>query len=257
VRSVYGLWLSVKGKVLADSMVLSDAARSEFWIGSYFSPANVIREQLESHVIADDVAIEDLTDAVTGVSIFVDPRVSLPEQTSDPSSFVFSGRRERKPNFEVVYDTSRGEPEWLSAMITSAQCIDPDEITRRRIAAGMPAIPQDVGPGDLPNEAGLEVDAISYTKGCYLGQEVMARLKSMGRLRRRLMRVSGAGNSYPKLPAPLFHDARQVGELRSAVSDGAGGWIGLAMISLLHVAAGAQLSFKAGAPPEVRLVDSP
>src|SRR5438046_523634 len=56
---VYGLWLTVKGKVLADSFVVRGPRADEFCLGSYFSPAGVIRERLESHVIADDVVIED------------------------------------------------------------------------------------------------------------------------------------------------------------------------------------------------------
>ena len=59
--SVYGLWLTLKGKVLADSFVLRGETPNTFWIGSYFSPASVIRERLESHVIADDVTIADET----------------------------------------------------------------------------------------------------------------------------------------------------------------------------------------------------
>src|SRR3954467_6753383 len=112
-------------------------------------------------------------------------------------------------------------------------------MSRRRIAAGIAAVPADVGPGELPNEGGLDAEAISYTKGCYLGQEVMARLKSMGQLRRRLLRVQGIGETYPALPAPVFAGSRQVGELRSAVRNGTGGWTGLAMVSLLQVAGGA------------------
>jgi tRNA-modifying protein YgfZ len=127
---------------------------------------------------------------------------------------------------------------------------------RRRIAAGIPAVSVDVGPSDLPNEAGLEADAISFTKGCYLGQEVMARLKSMGQVRRRLLRVRGERGDFPALPAALYLGARQVGELRSAV------WvdedfIGLAMLSLLHVPAAAALAFAPGEAPRLVVIDSP
>src|SRR3954464_5276449 len=59
--AVYGLWLSIKGKVLADSFVLSGVNPGEFWIGSYYSAAKIIRERLEAYVIADDVTIEDAT----------------------------------------------------------------------------------------------------------------------------------------------------------------------------------------------------
>ncbi len=91
----------------------------------------------------------------------------------------------------------------------------------------------DIGPTDLPNEGGLETEAISYTKGCYLGQEVMARLKNMGQVRRRLLRVHGTGEPPTRL-APVFQAARKVGEVRSAVRDGAG-WVGLALVSLVQL----------------------
>jgi hypothetical protein len=108
-----------------------------------------------------------------------------------------------------------------------------EQIEKQRIAAGIPAVPVDIGPTDLPNEGGLEAEAISYTKGCYLGQEVMARLKSMGQVRRRLLGVRGRGAPPPR-PAALFQAARKVGEVRSAASDGAD-WIGLAMVSLVQL----------------------
>ncbi|MBI4623979.1 MAG: hypothetical protein HY736_12285, partial [Verrucomicrobia bacterium] len=53
--AVYGLWLTVKGKVMADSFVLRAAEPDAFWIGSYASPASIVQGQLESHIIADDV----------------------------------------------------------------------------------------------------------------------------------------------------------------------------------------------------------
>src|SRR5262245_55014498 len=55
--AMYGLWLTLKGKVQADSFVLRGTNADEFWIGSYFSPAAVICARLEGHVIADDVTI--------------------------------------------------------------------------------------------------------------------------------------------------------------------------------------------------------
>src|SRR5476649_1286814 len=63
VAAVYGLWLNQKGRVLADGFVLCGKEPAEFWVGSYFSPAAVIKKRLESHLIADDVAITDETAA--------------------------------------------------------------------------------------------------------------------------------------------------------------------------------------------------
>ena len=254
-RAVYGLWLTLKGKVLADSFVVRGNGENEFWLGSYHSPAAVVRERLESHVIADDVLVEDQTGEWSAVSVLGGEAAALLSAPAPKDAFHFPGRRESGLSAECVFRAAAGEPEWLALGTVAA--IGEEEMTRRRIAGAIPAIPVDVGPGDLPNEAGLEADAISYTKGCYLGQEVMARLKSMGQVRRRLLRVAGAGVEIPPRPAAVFVAARQVGELRSAVSDGAGGWIGLAMVSRLHVTPDTKLAFAADAEPSIRLLDAP
>jgi len=227
-RAVYGLWLNVKGKVLADSFVLRESENSEFWIGSYFSPATVVRERLESHVIADDVTIEDVTDAWAGVSVLGEAAGELLRHPSNAGSgFVFRGRRERGGSIECVYPIAAGEPAWLAAVASATGEISIEEMARRRVATGIPAIPADVGSGDLPNEAALEGDAISYTKGCYLGQEVMARLKSMGQVRRLsilgkwrnlfvsrpLHRTPGRGHgTVGSPPEPQDQEGRRSGE---------------------------------------------
>lgn len=249
---VYGLWLTVKGKVLADSFVLRDG-EAAFWIGSYFSKAEVIRERLESHIIADDVVIEDQTADWSGVSgLEIDPAAWA--GVGEIGGMVFRGRRGTGPSAEWVFPRARTEE--VRGRLAGARELAAAEMEQRRITAAIPAIPADLGPADLPNEGGLEVDAISYTKGCYLGQEVMARLKSLGQVRRRLWRVRGDG-AAPGVPAAVFAGARQVGEIRSVAAAEGGGWIGLALVALLPVADGGELSLAASAPPTVRWVDRP
>lgn len=252
--STYGLWLTVKGKVLADGFVRRGAGADEFWIGSYFSPADTIRARLESYVIADDVTLDDQTAAWAAISVLGERAVSFAAQAEADGAITFRGRRDRGEVVECVYRVAHGDLPTLADFITQTRELSPDEVERRRIAAGIPAVPIDVGPNDLPNEAGLEGDAISYTKGCYLGQEVMARLKAMGQVRRRLRRVRSAGSVVPATPAPLFASGRQVGELRSAIGDG-DGWIGLAMISLLTLGQATAVALGATAEPNVEVLD--
>ncbi|MCE2862269.1 MAG: folate-binding protein [Opitutaceae bacterium] len=240
----YGLWLTLKGKVEADGFVFRGEGADEFWIGSYFSRASVIRARLEGFIIADDVTIEDQTGAWAGIT-WVGEVPAAP-----PGVFAFTGRRGFPVSRDWVY---RREPRAGRA----GARLEAETVERARIAARMPAVPADAGPGDLPNEAGLDADAVSYTKGCYLGQEVMARLKAMGQVRRRLVRVTGTGSSPIALPAAVFAGERQVGEVRSAIADGAGGWLGLAMVSNLHVKADSELAFSAIGPASLRLLDAP
>jgi len=252
--SVYGLWLNVKGRVLADSFVLRAPGEHAFWIGSYFSPATTILERLESHIIADDVTLADATADWAAVSVLSNGCEVLPADLAGVG-FCFRGRRLAGGNTEWVFPVAAEAA--VRERLEGAAEVDAEEIARHRIGAGIPAVPVDIGPGDLPNEGGLEAEAISYSKGCYLGQEVMARLKSLGRVRRGLRRLRGTGDDLPELPAPVFAGERQVGEIRSVVREAAGGFIGLAMVSLLHAAAGAELALAAGAAPRLQLLDSP
>ena len=262
--AAYGLWLTLKGKVLADSFVVRRGAAggaAAFWVGSYFSSSLVIRERLEAYVIADDVVIEDFTADWAGLALLGETLGALPANPvggagGDGEGVMFPGRRGGQASVEWVFPVTQRAK--VRAQVVGLSEVAAEDMARRRIAAGVPAVPTDIGPGDLPGEGGLEGAAISYTKGCYLGQEVMARLKSMGQVRRRLIRVTGPGDEVlGALPAALFVGERKVGELRSAVRDGAGGWIGLAMVSLLQVEATTVLALAADAAPVVRLVSAP
>ena len=254
-EGAYGLWLNAKGKVVADSFVLpappADGAPT-FWVGSYFASAATVRARLESCIVADDVTIEDATTDWAAVTIFgaVDPAAL---RAAIPGALAFAGRRDGAVHHEWVFPVG-AQAEALAALAGRPPVSEAD-ICLRRIRAGIAAVPADIGEADLPNEGGLEDVAISYTKGCYLGQEVMARLKTMGQVRRRLVRVSGT-DSVPALPAAVYAGERVVGELRSAVTVGAG-YEGLALLTLLHLPADGRLSLAPGAPATLQCPDRP
>jgi tRNA-modifying protein YgfZ len=247
--AVYGLWLDQKGKVLADSFLQRGAAPDEFWVGSYFSLGAAIARRLEDYIIADEVTVEDATARWTGMSLLGEGTGAWLAATPRAGRF-FRGRREREENWEWILPLA--EAETATRELAGVREIGSAEANRRRILAGIPAVPADIGPGDLPNEGGLEGEAISYTKGCYLGQEVMARLKSKGRIRRRLHRVAGDGPA-PAAPSALWQGGTKVGELRSAASGEAGrGFIGLALLSLASWRPDDPLATGEGHAPTIR-----
>ncbi len=242
--AVYGLWLNQKGKVLADSFILRGTDEGEFWVVSYFSGADELRRRLEDYIIADDVSIENSTAGWSGVSL-VGSGASAWLAAEAREGRVFPGRRTRGENWEWIFPnaalaTVRGQ-------LAGGREIGADELERCRIADGIPAVPADIGPGDLPAEGGLDAEGISYTKGCYLGQEVMARLKNLGQVRRRLMRVRGGG-TVPAVPGKLTQAGRAVGELRSVIAEG-GGFAGLALVSLVNLQKDQPLALDAAATP--------
>jgi folate-binding protein YgfZ len=252
----YGLWLNQKGKVIADSHVLR-VSENEFLICSEFSPAAIIRHRLEEYIVADDVVLADGSEASHALALCGtgghEALGRLLGQTPAPGRFVrnreligFCGCRLRGDNWgifgsEDAITEIRGQLLAGGAVETS-----PAEMEFARISAGIPVVPADVGPGDLPNEGGLEEIAISYTKGCYLGQEVMARLKNLGQVRRRLKVVRGRG--IPPAPlAVLYQDEKKIGEIRT-VAARADEFVALAMVSLINLIPTAGLSLEPAGP---------
>jgi folate-binding Fe-S cluster repair protein YgfZ len=100
----------------------------------------------------------------------------------------------------------------------------------------------------------LESVAISFNKGCYLGQEVMARLHAMGQVRRRLVRITGEG-AAPAAGIELRQNGKRTGEIRAIATSAEGSWLGLAIINLLGLDPSGGLTTADGAA--VRLVDAP
>ena len=85
-----------------------------------------------------------------------------------------------------------------------------------RIEAGMPEFGIDCTDENLPQEIDRNERAISFTKGCYLGQETVARLDAMGQIQKKLVRLSLSGSDVPAPRTKLLSEGKAAGEIRSA-----------------------------------------
>jgi folate-binding protein YgfZ len=104
----------------------------------------------------------------------------------------------------------------------------PEELEILRIEAGVPRVGIDVGPANLVQEAGLEATTVSFDKGCYLGQETVARVAYRGRVNRRLRGLTLPGPVTPGAAVRLA--GREVGVVTSSAVRPRFGAIALAMI---------------------------
>ena len=246
-ESSYGLWLDQKGKVLADSHVRKEA-ENDYLVVSFSSKATDLRARLESYLIADEVELEDQTSSWAGILLW---GAGASEVIPPDGVLALPSRRAGSGSTQwlVPIDALPTAQRALTGVATPAEQAAAE---RARLRAATPSIPRDIGPRDLPNEGNLEDVAISYTKGCYLGQEVMARLKNLGQVRRKLHLVRGHG--APPLPgAALFQGERKVGETRSAVEEGEG-FLAMAMLSLVNLDPSAGLAMAAGAKADITIV---
>jgi folate-binding protein YgfZ len=95
-----------------------------------------------------------------------------------------------------------------------------DELELMRIAAGTPRFGREIDDRVLPAEAGLVERAVSFDKGCYPGQEPIARLHYRGHANRDLRVLTWEGSELPAYDAPVAYEGKDVGRVTSAARDG-------------------------------------
>lgn len=264
-HAVYGLWLDRRGRVEGDSLLWR---QGEGWaLFSAGTPAATLVARLEQYIIADDVAVEDQTAAVAGWVVWstsgehpsipglpqLEPGgVAAAVLAGGVTAVVVRGRRPRG-GLDVFAPVAAADAvraalgEALGAPAAAA------ELEAERIAEGIAAVPEDCGPGELAQEAGLEAAAVAHDKGCYLGQEAVARVRAGGRLRRTLRRAAGAG-AAPVRGMVLHDGGARVGDVRSVAARGTG-WVALAYVNTACTAA--SLATEPGGTPWIPLLPEP
>ncbi|MEZ4282533.1 MAG: glycine cleavage T C-terminal barrel domain-containing protein [Myxococcota bacterium] len=257
-----------------------------------------IRAALEKRIIADDVVLADRGEAfaVLGVegarSGDVVARAlaaaSLPA-AFDWAELSFEGGSLLAAGFgwsgEEAYQL-RVAPSGLAGLraaieraaeVLGVDCVagDPALLELLRIEAGIPALGAELGEDVLPPEARLE-RAVAINKGCYVGQEIVARLRSRGQVNHLLvgLRLEGAapsaigtpleGDALPAIGTPLVVAGRATGEITSVVHSPSQGAIALGYVRREHAGVGTRLELAGGSAtatvaelPFVRLRASP
>ncbi len=140
----------------------------------------------------------------------------------------------------VVLLVGRVEQKRIHEMLESLSLKSGDEsdFHRARTIARFPWYGIDLDDSNLPQEADRDPLAISFTKGCYLGQETVARLDALGQVQKKLVQWSIAGE-VPSVNAKLVCGEKTVGRLTSVAADSAGGAIAIGFARRSHFDPGA------------------
>ncbi|MGB0743683.1 MAG: YgfZ/GcvT domain-containing protein [Opitutales bacterium] len=236
-QCTYGLWLDVKGKLLADSWVLCEG-EGQFRIFSEFCRGELIQDTLEKHIIADDVELE--LNRSTAALALIGENVNQVEVGASVLA-AFPGRRGDLASRELVFSDEASRSAWIDA--NGGEVVSENWIQSERMAAGVSIVGCEVMPGDMPAEGGLVEDAVSFTKGCFLGQEVVARLHNLGKPQRGLYLLRGP-NGPASMPCPLMNEqGKTLGEMRSWLATGQElEGMGVAMLKSRHLTKGMKLS---------------
>ena len=177
-----------KGK-LQFRVTITEAAEAVLWVSYHPDTPDALHARLTRYLIADDVEVADLTGTLS-LQHFTGP---MP----DPPSGVIA----RASNRFGLAGTDWWLPDDRNAP-TDIALLDGDELEHLRITNGIPAWGRELEEGMLPQEASLEASDLSYDKGCYIGQEVISRIKFAGKVNRRLV-VLRSDSPFPPAPCPL------------------------------------------------------
>jgi len=122
-----------------------------------------------------------------------------------------------------------------------------------RLESGIPWFGYDFDDRTIPHEAGLEATHVSFSKGCYTGQEIVERVRSRGHVNRRRVGLQFTGQ-IPPSGAPLLVSGKEVGQVTStAFSPALGRPIGMGYVRREHSAPGGSLEWSGGAAEVIEL----
>jgi len=228
-----------KGKIQADLNIYAFA--EELLLDFEPGLTAKITERLEKFIVADDVQVVDVSRNYGLLSIqgplsataiiqsgfytYVPEQMFQSAKASDKTLgelYLINMPRFSTPGFKLLAPVA-AMGTLADKLITTAKGLEGracgwEALEVTRIEAGIPRYGVDMDESNLPQEAGIEECAVSYTKGCYIGQEVINRIRSFGQVTRTLRGLQLV-DGLKKLPArgdKLLHDGREVGLVTSA-----------------------------------------
>jgi folate-binding protein YgfZ len=231
----YAALLDRKGHMQADMRVLRPAAE-ELWLDTEPEALTAALRHLTMYSIGREVEIADVGDERAILSL-IGPRAaeiaglaSLPEDACEETALagvecLSAGTREGIDLIVPIAEAGRLRDALLAA---GAVEVSPEAAEILRIEAGVPRFGAEMGAETMPAEAGIVERAVSFTKGCYIGQETVARLHYKGRPNRNLrgLRLSAPAETG----ASLRLGEKEVGQIGSACVSPALGPIALAIL---------------------------
>jgi tRNA-modifying protein YgfZ len=260
----YSAWLTPQGRMLTDMHVFESGDMILLDV-----PADQLQstlQRLDQFLFSEDVQLADLADSLRGVWLHGPEAAVLSERVLAGASGAGGW-----PDYQNVRTEFNGAPAVIARVdqlgvpgfciyvapaheaallnrLHEAGAVEADAAALEacRIEAGYPLFGIDMTEDTIPLEAGIEQRAISFTKGCYVGQEVIIRVlhRGHGRIAKKLMglRVDGA---VPPRGAKLFGGGREVGAVTSAAASPRYGAIALGYLHRDFVAPGTSVEVEA------------
>ncbi len=250
--------LNAKGRILADLLILHKAERT--WIGLDEPTAATVIDELDQLLFGEDVQIENAERRMHCLSLHGPGAGALIGLTLEPMHHVTTELHGHEvlihrfdecgvPSYHLWMSGDAASPIW-EELCRAEGCkpIGWAAFNTLRVEAGQPMFHIDFGPNNQPHETALLRETVDFTKGCYRGQEIVARIEAQGHPAQVIVGYRAEGEALPEAGAPIAvsHEAgaAEVGVVTSSTPSPMLGNanIGLAMVKWAHREPGTVLS---------------
>ena len=229
--------LNVKGKI--DAFIFIGAGADDLFVDADAELRETLAPRLDRYLIADDVTIEDVTEDFALFHVTGESAPTLPNDVHWRR-----GKRFGTAGWDLLVPAA--ERESVRQLLARHDPLCDNACAEQlRIEAGIPRWGRELTSQIIPVEAGLESESIDYAKGCYIGQEVISRMKMSGQTNKRLCGLVSVDGSplSPALRLFATKSAKEVGWITSATrSDRLGKEIALGFVKRGSNAVGTRLS---------------
>jgi folate-binding protein YgfZ len=237
-QGCYAAYLTAQGRMIADLHVyeLGDVVL----LTMAGAVKDAVMTKLDQFIFAEDVQLGDVTAAFAQIAV-VGPQASravaqvvsgvtqealdaLPEhgniraQFAGGSAIVTRVTDTGEAGFDVFVERPRAAELETALAANGVEALDEPTAEAIRIESGVAAFTRDMDEDTIPLEAGIESRAISFTKGCYVGQEVIIRVlhRGHGRVARRLVGIAFDGSTVPAPGTAIHAGEREAGHVTSS-----------------------------------------
>jgi tRNA-modifying protein YgfZ len=269
----YAALLTPQGRMVSDMRVLELGERTLIDLPG--RTADAVRQRLEDFIFSEDVTVEDVrgshvqcglygpraAEILSGVLTSGDeadaarrrqlstmkPNDNVEQQFHGEPVLVVSSDDYGIGGFEMFFAAALMEDVRRELRAAGARDVSADAVDITRVEAGRPEFGRDMDEHTIPLEAGIEDRAISLTKGCYVGQEIIIRVlhRGHGRVARRLVGLLAAPDAVFEAEDVLMAGDREIGVVTSAVvSPRLGRAIALGFVHRDHTEPGAVLAVR-------------
>lgn len=249
----YAFFLTAQGRILADVNVL--CRQDSFLLDTEPETLRKLLEHLDKFIIADDVTLEDLTPALATIALEGPNSPDVLTAARAPALGVGYGTNVEwgsalvarlsvtgSPGFFIIVPVA--EKDEILSKIEAAGAVHADEDAFRivRLEHGRPRYGEDISERYLAQEAN-QADALHFHKGCYLGQEIVERLRSRGLIQRVLKPLEIDGQMPPEPRTKLQFGGAPAAEITSAAySPALGKVVALGYIRVEHAEPGTEMT---------------